>query len=73
MGQRKAGSSAERRASGCRSAHSGLPVDGGDGGFSWSSVTSSIYGLDLNSYSQYLNASFSDYRAHGFQLRCLSE
>ncbi|WP_297623477.1 hypothetical protein [uncultured Rikenella sp.] len=60
-------------APGCRNAHSGLPVDGGDGGFSWSSATSSIYGLDLNSYSQYLNASFSDYRAHGFQLRCLSE
>ncbi|WP_300728291.1 hypothetical protein [uncultured Rikenella sp.] len=45
----------------------------GNLGFSWSSATSSIYGLDLNSYSQYLNASFSDYRASGFQLRCLSE
>ncbi|WP_294594883.1 hypothetical protein [uncultured Rikenella sp.] len=42
-------------------------------GFSWSSATSGIYGLDLNFYSQSLSTSYSDSRAHGFQLRCLSE
>ncbi len=42
-------------------------------GFSWSSATSGIYGLDLNFYSQHLYTSYSDYRGHGFQLRCLSE
>ncbi len=45
----------------------------GHHGFSWSSVTGGVYGLDLNFYSQYLSASFSDSRAYGFQLRCLSE
>ncbi|WP_304709090.1 hypothetical protein [uncultured Rikenella sp.] len=45
----------------------------GDGGFSWSSATSGIHGLDLDFYSQSLNTSASGSRAHGFQLRCLSE
>ncbi|WP_300400623.1 hypothetical protein [uncultured Rikenella sp.] len=45
----------------------------GYNGFSWSSATSGIYGLDLNFTSRYLYASYSDGRAHGFQLRCLSE
>ena len=42
-------------------------------GYSWSSVTSGISGLDLNLHSQNLNPSHADYRAYGFQLRCLSE
>ncbi|WP_297829373.1 hypothetical protein [uncultured Rikenella sp.] len=45
----------------------------GNGGFSWSSATSGIGGLDLHFNSQYLHASPSDGRAYGFQLRCLSE
>ncbi|WP_304708788.1 hypothetical protein [uncultured Rikenella sp.] len=45
----------------------------GNYGCSWSSATSGINGLDLNFNSQYLNTSSSDSRAHGFQLRCLSE
>ncbi|WP_297832615.1 hypothetical protein [uncultured Rikenella sp.] len=42
-------------------------------GFSWSYAMSGINGLDLNLSSQSLNPSYSDYRALGFQLRCLSE
>ncbi|WP_294598889.1 hypothetical protein [uncultured Rikenella sp.] len=45
----------------------------GSSGFSGSSATSGVYGLDLNFGSQDLNASSSDRRAFGFQLRCLSE
>ncbi|WP_304708402.1 hypothetical protein [uncultured Rikenella sp.] len=45
----------------------------GDFGYSWSSATNGIRGMDLNFSSQTLGASSSDYRAHGFQLRCLSE
>ncbi|WP_304708829.1 hypothetical protein [uncultured Rikenella sp.] len=45
----------------------------GNNGFSWSSATSGINGLDLNFNSQNLNTSNSDNRAHGFQLRCLFE
>ncbi len=32
-----------------------------------------ISSLDLNLHSQNLNPSHADYRAYGFQLRCLSE
>ncbi len=60
-------------APGYRNSYSGDPVYVGNYGFSWSSATSGIYGLDLNFNSQHLYASYSDYRAHGFQLRCLSE
>ena len=42
-------------------------------GFSWSSATSGIYGLDLYFGSRYLSPSTSDSRANGRQLRCLSE
>ncbi len=45
----------------------------GNFGYSWSSATSGISGLDLNFNSQHLYTSYSDYRGHGFQLRCLSE
>ncbi|WP_297626722.1 hypothetical protein [uncultured Rikenella sp.] len=45
----------------------------GNYGSSWSSVTSGIYGQDLNFHSQYQYTSGSDGRGYGFQLRCLSE
>ncbi|WP_297623468.1 hypothetical protein [uncultured Rikenella sp.] len=45
----------------------------GNYGLSWSSATSDIRGLDLNFHSQHFNTGSSDNRAHGFQLRCLSE
>ncbi len=60
-------------APGNRYANSGDPVNVGNGGFSYSSAVSGIYGLGLKFYSQYLNASSSDTRGFGFQLRCLSE
>ncbi len=60
-------------APGHRHAYSGGPVSVGYNGFGWSSATSGISGLDLNFHSQGLNTSNSDSRAHGFQLRCLSE
>ncbi|WP_304708568.1 hypothetical protein [uncultured Rikenella sp.] len=64
---------AEGLAPGFRDAHSGDRVTVGNYGFSWSSATSDIRGLDLNFHSQYLDTGSSDNRAHGFQLRCLSE
>ncbi len=60
-------------APGYRDWPSGAPVSVGNHGFSWSSATSGIGGLDLNFSSQHLSTSRSDYRALGFQLRCLSE
>ncbi|WP_304708064.1 hypothetical protein [uncultured Rikenella sp.] len=60
-------------APGYRDWPSGALVNVSNHGFSWSSATSGIYGLDLNFHSQYLNTSRSDRRALGFQLRCLSE
>ncbi len=56
-----------------RTGWEGIARSIGDHGYSLSSATSGIYGMDLYSRSQYLNTSFSDHRAHGFQLRCLSE
>ncbi|WP_297830087.1 hypothetical protein [uncultured Rikenella sp.] len=60
-------------APGYRDAYSGALGDVGSNGYSWSSATSGIGGLDLNFHSQHLNTGFSDGRAHGIQLRCLSE
>ncbi|WP_294600861.1 hypothetical protein [uncultured Rikenella sp.] len=60
-------------APGLRERANGGLVNVGIHGFSWSSVIGGISGLDLNFHSQILNASASDCRAHGFQLRCLSE
>ncbi|WP_294600422.1 hypothetical protein [uncultured Rikenella sp.] len=42
-------------------------------GFSRSSATNERSGLNLHFNSQNLYTSGSDYRGHGFQLRCLSE
>ncbi|WP_300828684.1 hypothetical protein [uncultured Rikenella sp.] len=42
-------------------------------GFSWSSVTGGVYGLNLNFHSQLLDSSYPDPCAGGLQLRCLSE
>ncbi|WP_300730610.1 hypothetical protein [uncultured Rikenella sp.] len=42
-------------------------------GYSWSSATSSIQGLDLGFYAQGFNSGNADYRGRGLQLRCLSE
>ena len=60
-------------APGYRNLANGEPVTVGNYGSSWSYATSGINGLDLNLSSQSLNPSYSDYRALGFQLRCLSE
>ncbi|WP_297627983.1 hypothetical protein [uncultured Rikenella sp.] len=45
----------------------------GNYGFNWSFATNGIYSLNLNFSSQLFYTSHSDYRAYGFQLRCLSE
>ncbi|WP_294601152.1 hypothetical protein [uncultured Rikenella sp.] len=60
-------------APGYRDFTSGISGGVGYRGYSWSSAVNGIYGADLDFYSQYLNASDSDYRTHGRQLRCLSE
>ena len=63
---------AERHAPGLRSDVSGIVIVGGNG-YSWSSATSGSGGLDLGFYSQSLSTSYSDFRANGFPLHCLSE
>ncbi len=45
----------------------------GNSGFYWSSTTNDIYEFDLLFHSQDLVPSYTDTRAHGFPLRCLSE
>ncbi|WP_294601009.1 hypothetical protein [uncultured Rikenella sp.] len=45
----------------------------GSHGFSWSSATGGISGLDLHFGSRHLYINHSGSRACGFQLRCLSE
>ncbi|WP_300828653.1 hypothetical protein [uncultured Rikenella sp.] len=52
--------------------HGGLMYVGGDG-YGWSSATSGICGLDLYFSSQRLTTGRMGWRAHGLQLRCLSE
>ncbi len=56
-----------------RTGWEGIARSIGDHGYSLSSATSGIYGLDLYFRSQYLHTSYSDNRATGLQLRCLSE
>ncbi|WP_304709042.1 hypothetical protein [uncultured Rikenella sp.] len=45
----------------------------GKHGFSWSSETNGMHGVDLSFHTQYFDAHGASHRAHGFQLRCLSE
>ncbi|WP_294592763.1 hypothetical protein [uncultured Rikenella sp.] len=45
----------------------------GGSGFSWSSITNGVNGMDLNFSSHGLGTSSTSYRGYGFQLRCLSE
>ncbi|WP_300828838.1 hypothetical protein [uncultured Rikenella sp.] len=45
----------------------------GNGGYSWSSAASGIGGLYLSFSVTELTPSRTTYRAHGLQLRCLSE
>ena len=51
----------------------GAPVGSGNYGYNWSSSFSGTSGVFLNFGTQHLYTSFSDYRGHGHQLRCLSE
>ncbi|WP_298080682.1 hypothetical protein [uncultured Rikenella sp.] len=45
----------------------------GSYGYSWSSGVSGTYGMHLSFSVTYLYPSYTGYRAHSFQLRCLSE
>ena len=56
-----------------RAGYEGVAGGIGNNGFCWSSATNGIRVLDLKIHSQLLSTSFSDYRGHGFPLRCLSE
>ncbi|WP_297832482.1 hypothetical protein [uncultured Rikenella sp.] len=60
-------------APGYRDDSSGVLDDIGNGGYSWGSTVSDIYGQFLWFYTRTLNPSRAHYRGHGFQLRCLSE
>ncbi|WP_294600090.1 hypothetical protein [uncultured Rikenella sp.] len=42
-------------------------------GYSYSSTVSNTLGIVLYFYTQRLRPSYASYRAHGLQLRCLSE
>ncbi|WP_299457320.1 hypothetical protein, partial [uncultured Rikenella sp.] len=56
-----------------RTSWEGIARSVGLDGYSWASATSSIYGLDLGFGVTWFSPSNTDRRAHGFQLRCLSE
>ncbi|WP_294599037.1 hypothetical protein [uncultured Rikenella sp.] len=45
----------------------------GNGGYGWSLTVNSTFGMGLGFNAQPLHPSHTDYRGHGFQLRCLSE
>ncbi len=52
---------------------SGNLMNVGLGGYSWSSTVSGTSGMNLNCDVAWLSPSSAYYRAHGLQLRCLSE
>ena len=58
-----------------RTGYEGVAKSIGNDGYSWSCtpVTDGVTVRYLGFYTQSLNASYADSRAHGFQLRCLSE
>ncbi len=56
-----------------RPGYEGVPREVGRYGYSWSSIGSGTSGLNLGFNVTWLGPSRSDYRGHGFQLRCLSE
>ncbi|WP_300828924.1 hypothetical protein [uncultured Rikenella sp.] len=60
-------------APGFRDRDTGALLAVGNDGYSWSSATSGISGLDLSFSVVWLPPSFAHYRAYGLQLRCLSE
>ncbi|WP_294599297.1 hypothetical protein [uncultured Rikenella sp.] len=60
-------------APGFRERANGELVSVGSNGFSYSSSVSGSNGVYLHFVVTYLNPSSAGYRAHGFQLRCLSE
>ncbi|WP_299456647.1 hypothetical protein [uncultured Rikenella sp.] len=60
-------------APGFREKSNGELVSIDNGGFSYSSSVGGNHGMSLNFSVTYLYPSSSDYRAYGFQLRCLSE
>ncbi|WP_294593565.1 hypothetical protein [uncultured Rikenella sp.] len=62
-----------RSAPGFRAFDEGALWHVGNRGFVWSSAPSNIYGLDLSFSPSWLFSNGSDYRAHCFPLRCLSE
>ena len=62
-----------RPAPGFRDHSSGALNNVGNYGFSWSSSFSGTGGMFLNFDAQSLTSSYVGHRAHGLQLRCLSE
>nr|WP_297832290.1 hypothetical protein [uncultured Rikenella sp.] len=60
-------------APGGRSRLSGAVVSVGQHGYSYSSSTIGIQGICLNFNMSWAYYELPDSRAHGFQLRCLSE
>ncbi len=62
-----------RPAPGYRPRDTGALGNVGGGGYCRTSTVSGINGMNLNFYATWLRPNGADYRAYGFQLRCLSE
>ncbi|WP_297832577.1 hypothetical protein [uncultured Rikenella sp.] len=60
-------------APGSRNHKTGELKDVGYSDASWSSATNGIGGLSMTFSTKWFHISNPDYRAYGFQLRCLSE
>ncbi len=60
-------------APGYRGASSGSAVSVGSSGYIWSPATNDDNGVNLSIHTTGLSPSYANYRAYGFQLRCLSE
>ncbi len=60
-------------APGYRGHDAGVQRNVGNSGDGWSSTAGSTNGVYLSFYMTWLNPGYTNFRAHGFQLRCLSE
>jgi len=63
----------ERSAPGFRGSGEGALWNIGSNGYMWQSAVRAFNGTNLGFSPSWLFSNGSDYRAYGFQLRCLSE
>ncbi|WP_294598768.1 hypothetical protein [uncultured Rikenella sp.] len=60
-------------APGLRDATAGILFSVGNNGYNWSSTIHTTYGTFLDFRTTFLQPNYASNRAHGLQLRCLSE